>query len=120
MNLPVTTLLADGRVVDHPTARDRGIGRYTTGLFQGLVEIGAPVVGLYGTDEEAELLETTVPGMEIHRWTPQVARAHLEPGAWYLATQLMLHPIPLEGNRRVAQCVKKRDTALVVAQHFGD
>ena len=92
----VRHLLVDARPVNHPTARDRGIGRYTTGLFSGLHQIGAPVVALYETDEEAALLATAVPGLEMRRLCPATVRHYTEPGVWFLATQLMLHPIPLD------------------------
>jgi glycosyltransferase involved in cell wall biosynthesis len=92
----VSTLLVDARPVDHPTARQRGIGRYVTGLLAGLRDVDAPVVALYGNDTEAEVLVDTVPGLTMRRWSPQVVREHATDGTWYLATQLMLHPIPLD------------------------
>ena len=42
----VSHLLVDARPVDHPTARNRGIGRYTIGLLSGLQQVGAPVVAV--------------------------------------------------------------------------
>jgi glycosyltransferase involved in cell wall biosynthesis len=92
----VSTLLVDARPVDHPTARQRGIGRYVTGLLAGLRDIGAPVIALYGKDAEADVLTDAVPGLTLRRWSPQVVRDHAVDGTWYLATQLMLHPIPLD------------------------
>ena len=92
----MSTLLVDARPVDHPTARQRGIGRYVTGLLTGLRDIDAPAIALYGTDAEAEVLADTVPGLAQQRWSPQVVRDHAAHGTWYLATQLMLHPIPLD------------------------
>ena len=94
-------MLVDARPVDHPTARQRGIGRYVTGLLTGLRDIGAPVIALYGTDTEADVLADTVPGLTLRRWSPQVVRDHAGDGTWYLATQLMLHPIPLDPIPRV-------------------
>lgn len=94
--MSVSTLLVDARPVDHPTARQRGIGRYVTGLLTGLRDIDAPMIALYGTDAEAEVLAATVPGLTAERWSPQVVREHAVDGTWYLATQLMLHPIPLD------------------------
>ena len=96
MPAPVGALLVDARPVDHPTARQRGIGRYVTGLLRGLTEIGAPLVALYGTDIESELLSEAIPGLPLRRWSPGVVREYAVPGTWYLATQLMLHPIPLD------------------------
>ena len=89
-------MLVDARPVDHPTARQRGIGRYVTGLLTGLRDIDAPMIALYGTDAEAEMLADTVPGLTLQRWSPQTVRDHAVDGTWYLATQLMLHPIPLD------------------------
>ena len=96
MNERVRTLLVDARPVDHPTARQRGIGRYVTGLLEGLVAIDAPVIALYGSDVEAETLAAAIPGLSMQRWGAQVVRDHAEPGTWYLATQLMLHPVSLD------------------------
>lgn len=96
MSSPVGALLVDARPVDHPTARQRGIGRYVAGLLRGLHEIDAPLVALYGSDLEAEVLAEAIPGLTLRRWSPQAVREHAAPGTWYVATQLMLHPIPLD------------------------
>ena len=108
--MSVSTLLVDARPLDHPTARQRGIGRYVTGLLTGLRDIDAPVVALYGTDAEADVLAATVPGIAAERWGPQTVRRHLSDRTWYLATQLMLHPIPLDP---IPKCVT--DARLPVA-----
>jgi glycosyltransferase involved in cell wall biosynthesis len=92
----VRTLLVDARPVDHPTARQRGIGRYVTGLLAGLHQTGAPVIALHGSDLEAEVLADAIPGLTLARWHPETIRRHVAPGTWYVATQLMLHPIPLD------------------------
>ncbi|MEQ1704303.1 MAG: hypothetical protein ABMA25_29700, partial [Ilumatobacteraceae bacterium] len=78
----VSHLLVDARPVDHPTARNRGIGRHTIGLLSGLQQVGAPVVALYETDTEAGVLAAAVPGLALQRWSPAVIRAHTMPGAW--------------------------------------
>jgi glycosyltransferase involved in cell wall biosynthesis len=96
MSTSVGALLVDARPVDHPTARQRGIGRYVTGLLRGLTEIGAPVVGLHATDAESEVLSEAIPALPLRRWGPDVVREHAVPGTWFIATQLMLHPIPLD------------------------
>ena len=93
---PVEILLVDARPVDHPTARQRGIGRYVTGLLRGLHEIDAPLVALYGSDIEAAVLSEAIPGLNLVRWSPQAVRERVRPGTWYVATQLMLHPVPLD------------------------
>ena len=74
--MSLSTLLVDARPVDHPTARQRGIGRWVTGLLTGLRDIDAPVLALYGTDAEADILAETIPGLESARWSPQVVRDH--------------------------------------------
>jgi glycosyltransferase involved in cell wall biosynthesis len=94
--LNVSALLVDARPVDHPTARQRGIGRYVTGFLRGLHQIDAPLIALYGSDVEAAVLSEAIPGLRLARWSPQIVRRHLDPGSWYVATQLMLHPIPLD------------------------
>ena len=97
----VARLLVDARPVNHPTARDRGIGRYTTGLLDGLSQIDAPVIALYDTDVEAGLLHEAVPTLELRRWSPATIREFTAPDTWYLATQLMLHPLPLDPVPRI-------------------
>ena len=89
-------LLVDARAVDHPTARNRGVGRMTLGVLGGLQRIGAPLTALVATDAEAALLTNAVPGITIEQWSPQVVRQHTRPDTWFLCTQLMLHPIPLD------------------------
>ena len=94
-------LLVDARTVCHPTAGERGIGRYTIGLLGGLHEIGAPVIALYETDAEAALLAAAVPGLELQPLNPATVRRFAEHGTWFVATQLMLHPIPLDPVPRI-------------------
>ncbi len=94
--MTVSTLLVDARPVDHPTARQRGIGRYVTGLLTGLRDVDAPVVALYGSNAERDVLADAIPDLALRRWSPQVVRDHAVDGTWFLATQLMLHPIPLD------------------------
>ena len=91
----VTHLLVDARPVEHPTARQRGIGRYVTGLIAGLHEIGAPFTALIDTDLQAATLTDAVPRVPLARWSPAVVR-NTAPGTWFVATQLMLHPIALD------------------------
>lgn len=89
-------LLVDGRAVDHPTARNRGVGRQTLGMLSGLLQAGAPVVALFETDREAQILADALPGLALERWSPATIRRYTVPGSWFLSTQLMLHPIPLD------------------------
>ena len=89
-------LLVDARSIDHPTARQRGIGRHVTGLLQGLVDIGAPVVALCSGADERDIVADAVEALDIDIWSPEAVRRRLGPDTWYLATQLFLHPIPLD------------------------
>lgn len=97
-------ILVDARPVDHPTAGQRGIGRYLTGLLGGLVELGAPVVALHATDVQAELLRSTLPPTApddtIRRLAPATLREAIAAAdgrpLWYVATQLLLHPVALD------------------------
>jgi glycosyltransferase involved in cell wall biosynthesis len=92
----IGALLVDARPVDHPTARQRGIGRYVTGLLRGLHAIDVPLVALHGSDAEAAVLAEAIPGLNLVRWSPSAIRPAARSGTWYIATQLMLHPIPLD------------------------
>jgi glycosyltransferase involved in cell wall biosynthesis len=85
-------LLVDARPIEHPTARRRGIGRYTTGLLQGLAEVGASVTALTADSAQADLIRPQVPNVDVAVWSPGVVRAHATTGAWYIATGLFLHP----------------------------
>ncbi len=92
----VRRLLVDARPVDHPTARSRGIGRYALGLLDGLQQVDAPVVALYETPAEASLLAAALPGLALRQLVPATVREFATDGTWFVATQLMLHPIPLD------------------------
>jgi glycosyltransferase involved in cell wall biosynthesis len=91
----VAHLLVDARPVEHPTARRRGIGRYVTGLIAGLCEVRAPFTALVDHDRQAATLAEAVPDVPLARWSPEVVR-QAPNGTWYVATQLMLHPVPLD------------------------
>ena len=89
-------LLVDARPVDHPTARNRGVGRQTIGMLSGLHQIGVPLIALVESDAEADLLGAAVVGIHIERWSPALVRQYAVADTWFLCTQLMLHPIPLD------------------------
>lgn len=67
-----------------------------TGLLQGLVSLDAPVVALCSSADERDIVADAVEGLDVDVWTPAAVRRRLEAGTWYLATQLLLHPIPLD------------------------
>jgi O-antigen biosynthesis alpha-1,2-mannosyltransferase len=89
MSRPEGRLLVDARPIEHPTARNRGIGRYTTGLINGLQEIGAAPLALAANAAEAELICLQLPGVEVVIHSAQVAAS----AGWYIATGLFLHPL---------------------------
>ena len=94
-------ILVDARTVCHPTAGPGGIGRYTIGLLSGLCQVRAPVIAMYDTAEQEALLKRAVPGLDLRPWKPAVVRDASAEGGWYIATQLMLHPIPLDPVPRI-------------------
>lgn len=96
MAAPVEPILVDARAIAHPTAGAHGIGRHVTGLLHGLIDVGAEVVALCETHEDAETVGGRVDGLVTDVWSPRVVVDRAGPSTWYLATQLMLHPIPLD------------------------
>jgi len=95
--VPVRQLLVDARALDHPTAGQRGIGRWVRGFLQGLVQIGAPFTALYSSDEQAEILTSEVAGAPVQHWgTLSAEQAAYRSGTWYIATQMLLHPVSLD------------------------
>lgn len=93
---PVGTLLVDARPLDHPAARQRGIGRYVGGLLHGLHTIGAPVVALHASEAQARTLAALVPGLELCDWSDPALDGHAAGDSWFISTQLMLGPITLD------------------------
>ncbi len=63
---------------------------------------GRRCIALYGSDVEADVLAEAIP--DLHAASGGARRSvrdHATPGTWYVATQLMLHPIPLDPIPRV-------------------
>ncbi|MBU3689415.1 MAG: hypothetical protein B7C54_01670 [Acidimicrobiales bacterium mtb01] len=89
-------ILIDARPINHPTAGQRGIGRYTAGLISGLSAAGADVVAACSSRAECDLVIATVPGIDVRPWKPELVREVVDRDAWYIATQLMLHPMTLD------------------------
>ena len=89
---PVEHLLIDARPVDHPTARQRGIGRYVYGLLDGLLEIDAPFTALYATEAEREALLQLVPSAQLKPLAAERFDEYPGRGVWYLTT-LLMHPV---------------------------
>jgi len=92
----VRRILVDGRPVDHPTARQRGIGRYTAGFLAGLSRTGVRVTAAVSSVVEADVLRVTAPELDVQPWSPELVRDVAADGGWYVATQLMLHPVSLD------------------------
>ena len=89
-------ILIDARPLNHPTARQRGIGRYTAGLIQGLSSAGADVVAASATEDERDVVRDALPGIDVAVWRPELVRRAADTESWFVATQLMLHPITLD------------------------
>jgi glycosyltransferase involved in cell wall biosynthesis len=88
-------VLVDGRVISHPTAGGRGIGRYTIGLVRAMRTAGADVAVLVDASADDREWRAAIDGIV----TVPLTRAAIlaEPSsAWFLCTQMMLHPIALD------------------------
>ena len=46
--------LVDGRVIDHPTAGDRGVGRYTIGFVRAMMSAGINTTVLCSTRQQRD------------------------------------------------------------------
>ena len=92
----VRRILVDGRPVDHPTARARGIGRYTAGFLAGLATTGVHVTAAVSSGVEADVLRSSSPNLDVRPWSPSLVRDVAADSGWYVATQLMLHPVSLD------------------------
>lgn len=91
----IPQVLVDGRVIHHPTAGSRGIGRYTVSLVGALRTAGADVTVLVDSPQQATAWRSTVADVVVAPMSPGVFRA-ASSDTWFLCTQLMLHPIPLD------------------------
>ena len=93
-------IIIDGRALTHPTAAGRGIGRWVTTLVRSLHLVGEEPVVL--ADRAAGVTEwkRTLPSVDarpLDRSSVRtlVAEASTE-APWFVATQLMLHPVALD------------------------
>ncbi|MDA3016011.1 MAG: hypothetical protein O3A89_10625, partial [Actinomycetota bacterium] len=90
-------VLVDGRVIDHPTAGGRGVGRYTIGFVRALIQGGAVTTVLCATTRQSELWHDEIEGVATSPLRPGHVGALVEGSTpWFVCTQLMLHPIPLD------------------------
>ena len=89
--------LVDGRVIDHPTAGGRGVGRYTVGFVRSMVESGIETLVLCASEDQSVAWRAEVVGVT----TAPLRRATIDAISpdrhrWFICTQLMLHPVPLD------------------------
>ena len=88
-------VLVDGRVISHPTAGGRGIGRYTIGLVRALHESGAAVTVMNSSLHDEQLWLDAIPALTVAPFEPSTVRS-VSADTWFMCTQMMLHPIPLD------------------------
>lgn len=93
--------LIDGRVITHPTAGGRGVGRYTIGFVRAMVSAGLDPVVLHTDDSQERLWTEAIPGIRTAPLDPGVVRDAAESERWFVCTQLMLHPVPLDVVPRI-------------------
>ena len=88
-------VLVDGRVISHPTAGGRGVGRYTIGLVRALHEAGADLTVMNHSPADEQLWLDAIPSVKVAPLLPNTVRVASK-DAWFMCTQMMLHPIPLD------------------------
>ncbi len=88
-------VLVDGRVISHPTAGGRGVGRYTIGLVRALHESGAVVTVMNSSIHDEQLWLDAIPALTVAPFEPSTVRL-ISADTWFMCTQMMLHPIPLD------------------------
>ena len=118
----IPAVYVDGRVIDHPTAGSRGIGRYSVSLVQALIAANATVVVLVDDDTQRSAWLSAVPEARVVPLRPRVLRTAPR-DSWFLCTQLMLHPIPLDVIPRAVTEVGMRVMAVmydVIPQRWRD
>ena len=88
-------VLVDGRVISHPTAGGRGVGRYTIALVRAMHESGAVVTVMNSSVEDEQLWLDAIPTLHVAPFEPSTVRS-VSAETWFMCTQMMLHPIPLD------------------------
>jgi glycosyltransferase involved in cell wall biosynthesis len=88
-------VLVDGRVISHPTAGGRGVGRYTIGLVRAMHESGAVVTVMNASEVDERKWLDAIPSLRVAPFEPSTVRA-ASSDTWFMCTQMMLHPIPLD------------------------
>lgn len=119
-NAPITALV-DGRVIDHPTAGARGVGRYTIGFVRAMRAAGVVTTVLCSTRKQRRRWQEVIPGISTEQFTRDVVVAASGDSPWFICTQLMLHPIPLDVVPRVVTELDIKVAAIihdVIPQRF--
>jgi len=88
-------VLVDGRVISHPTAGGRGVGRYTIGLVRAMHESGAVVTVMNASKADEQKWLDAIPTLTVAPFEPSTVRSATA-DTWFMCTQMMLHPIPLD------------------------
>ena len=99
--MPNPRVLVDGRVVSHPTAGGRGVGRYTIGLVRAMRAAGADVVVLVDSVRDDREWRSAIDGIVTAPLT-RTAMSNEPASTWFLCTQMMLHPVALDVVPRAA------------------
>ena len=88
--------LVDGRVIDHPTAGERGVGRYTIGFVRAMMSAGIDTTVLCSTRKQRDRWQDAIAGVAVKQLSRDVIVASRDHEPWFICTQLMLHPVPLD------------------------
>ena len=113
--------LVDGRVIDHPTAGGRGVGRYTIGFVRAMLSAGISTTVLCSTSEQRSRWNDAIPEAPTSPFLRDVFEAARNADAWFICTQLMLHPVPLDVTPRVVTDLDMKVAAIihdVIPQRF--
>ena len=88
--------LVDGRVIDHPTAGERGVGRYTIGFVRAMMSAGINATVLCSTRQQRDRWRDAIPEVAVKELSRDAIDASRDHEPWFICTQLMLHPVPLD------------------------
>ena len=88
--------LVDGRVIDHPTAGERGVGRYTIGFVRAMLSAGIDTTVLCSTRQQRVRWQDAIPEVTVKHLSRDAIDASRDHEPWFICTQLMLHPVPLD------------------------
>ncbi|MGA0325083.1 MAG: glycosyltransferase [Ilumatobacteraceae bacterium] len=105
--------LVDGRVIDHPTAGERGVGRYTIGFVRAMMSAGIDTAVLCSTQKQRDRWQDAIAGVAVKQLSRDVIVASRDHEPWFICTQLMLHPVPLDVIPRIITEADLRVAAIV-------